>query len=58
MQAVGLLPKIIENLSKGDFQTQETAFAISRYREQVARLIKDGAIPPGVVNFASTCPDM
>lgn len=55
MQAVidaGLLPKIIENLSKGEFQTQkEAAWAISNLtisgnREQVAQLIKDGAIPP------------
>ena len=48
----GLLPKIIENLSKGDFQTQkEAAWAISNLtiggnREQVARLIHEGVIPP------------
>lgn len=48
----GLLPKIIENLSKGEFLTQkEAAWAISNLtisgnREQVAQLIKDGAIPP------------
>jgi importin subunit alpha-4/3 len=48
----GLLPKIIENLSKGEFQTQkEAAWAISNLtisgnKEQVAELIKAGAIPP------------
>lgn len=48
----GLLPKIIENLSKGEFQTQkEAAWAISNLtisgnRDQVAQLIRDGAIPP------------
>ncbi|XP_055380753.1 importin subunit alpha-3 [Condylostylus longicornis] len=48
----GLLPKIIENLSKGEFQTQkEAAWAISNLtisgnREQVAELIKNGAVPP------------
>uniref|UniRef100_U5EZA0 Importin subunit alpha n=1 Tax=Corethrella appendiculata TaxID=1370023 RepID=U5EZA0_9DIPT len=47
-----LLPKIIDNLSKGEFQTQkEAAWAISNLtisgnRQQVAQLIKDGAIPP------------
>lgn len=48
----GLLPKIIHNLSKGDFQTQkEAAWAISNLtiggnKEQVARLIQEGVIPP------------
>ncbi|XP_030748012.1 importin subunit alpha-3 [Sitophilus oryzae] len=48
----GLLPNIIYNLSKGDFQTQkEAAWAISNLtiggtREQVARLLQEGAIPP------------
>lgn len=48
----GLLPKIIDNLSKGEFQTQkEAAWAISNLtisgnREQVAELIREGAIPP------------
>uniref|UniRef100_A0A0K8TTF4 Importin subunit alpha n=1 Tax=Tabanus bromius TaxID=304241 RepID=A0A0K8TTF4_TABBR len=48
----GLLPKIIDNLSKGEFQTQkEAAWAISNLtisgnQEQVAELIKEGAIPP------------
>lgn len=48
----GLLPKIIDNLRHGEFQTQkEAAWAISNltisgHREQVAQLIKDGAIPP------------
>lgn len=47
-----LLPLIIRNLSKGEFQTQkEAAWAISNLtisgnREQVARLIQDGVIPP------------
>uniref|UniRef100_A0A1B6DZ56 Importin subunit alpha n=1 Tax=Clastoptera arizonana TaxID=38151 RepID=A0A1B6DZ56_9HEMI len=47
-----LLPKIIKNLSKGEFQTQkEAAWAISNLtisgnREQVARLIQEGVIPP------------
>ncbi|XP_049813324.1 importin subunit alpha-3 [Schistocerca nitens] len=47
-----LLPKIIRNLSKGEFQTQkEAAWAISNLtisgnREQVARLIQEGVIPP------------
>lgn len=47
-----LLPKIIENLSKGEFQTQkEAAWAISNLtisgnKDQVAQLIDDGAIPP------------
>lgn len=46
------MPKIIRNLSKGDFQTQkEAAWAISNLtiggnREQVARLIQEGVIPP------------
>lgn len=46
------MPKIIHNLSKGDFQTQkEAAWAISNLtiggnKEQVARLIQDGVIPP------------
>jgi hypothetical protein len=48
----GLLPRIIENLSRGEFQTQkEAAWAISNLtisgnKEQVGRLIADGAIPP------------
>lgn len=48
----GLLPKIIQNLSKGEFQTQkEAAWAISNLtisgsREQVAQLIQEGVIPP------------
>ncbi|XP_018577602.1 importin subunit alpha-3 [Anoplophora glabripennis] len=48
----GLLPKIIHNLSKGDFQTQkEAAWAISNLtiggnKDQVARLIQEGVIPP------------
>lgn len=47
-----LLPLIIRNLSKGEFQTQkEAAWAISNLtisgnRDQVARLIQDGVIPP------------
>ncbi|KDR10659.1 importin subunit alpha-3 [Zootermopsis nevadensis] len=47
-----LLPKIIRNLCKGEFQTQkEAAWAISNLtisgnREQVARLIQEGVIPP------------
>lgn len=47
-----LLPKIIENLTKGEFQTQkEAAWAISNLtisgnKDQVAQLIEDGAIPP------------
>ena len=47
-----LLPKIIYNLSKGEFQTQkEAAWAISNLtisgnREQVAELIKEGAVKP------------
>lgn len=47
-----LLPKIIRNLSKGEFQTQkEAAWAISNLtisgnREQVARLVQEGVIPP------------
>lgn len=47
-----MLPKIIHNLSKGDFQTQkEAAWAISNLtiggsKEQVARLIQEGVIPP------------
>ncbi|XP_046676637.1 importin subunit alpha-3 [Homalodisca vitripennis] len=47
-----LLPKIIRNLSKGEFQTQkEAAWAISNLtisgnREQVARLVREGVIPP------------
>lgn len=46
------MPKIIHNLSKGDFQTQkEAAWAISNLtiggsKEQVARLIQEGVIPP------------
>lgn len=55
MQAVieaGLLPRIIENLSKDEFQTQkEAAWAVSNLsisgtREQVAALIDAGVIPP------------
>lgn len=52
MFVAGLLPKIIYNLSKGDFQTQkEAAWAISNLtiggnKEQVGRLIQDGVIPP------------
>ncbi|KAJ8975995.1 hypothetical protein NQ317_006292 [Molorchus minor] len=48
----GLLPKIIHNLGKGDFQTQkEAAWAISNLtiggnKDQVARLIQEGVIPP------------
>lgn len=48
----GLLPKIIENLSKGEFQTQkEAAWAISNLtisgsKDQVYKLINEGAIPP------------
>lgn len=48
----GLLPKIVENLSKGEFQTQkEAAWAVSNLsisgtREQVAALIQCGVIPP------------
>ncbi|XP_050510982.1 importin subunit alpha-4 [Diabrotica virgifera virgifera] len=48
----GLLPKIIHNLSKGDFQTQkEAAWAITNLsiggsREQIARLIQEGVVPP------------
>lgn len=48
----GLLPKIIRNLRKGDFQTQkEAAWAISNLtiggnKDQVARLIQEGVIPP------------
>lgn len=48
----GLLPKIVNNLSKGDFQTQkEAAWAISNLtiggsKEQVGRLIQEGVIPP------------
>ncbi|XP_067007914.1 importin subunit alpha-3 [Anabrus simplex] len=47
-----LLPKIIGNLTKGEFQTQkEAAWAISNLtisgnRDQVARLIQEGVIPP------------
>ncbi|XP_022918683.1 importin subunit alpha-3 [Onthophagus taurus] len=47
-----LLPAIILNLSKGEFQTQkEAAWAISNLtiggsREQVAKLIRAGVIPP------------
>lgn len=47
-----LLPKIIKNLSTGEFQTQkEAAWAISNLtisgnRDQVARLIQEGVIPP------------
>ncbi|KAL1457478.1 hypothetical protein WDU94_007705 [Cyamophila willieti] len=48
----GLLPKIIANLQKGEFQTQkEAAWAISNLtisgnRDQVARLVQEGVIPP------------
>lgn len=48
----GLLPKIIANLSKGDFQTQkEAAWAISNLtiggrKEQVGCLVREGVIPP------------
>lgn len=48
----GLLSKIIENLSKGEFQTQkEAAWAISNLtisgsKDQVYKLINEGAIPP------------
>lgn len=47
-----LLPLIIKNLSKSEFQTQkEAAWAISNLtisgnREQVARLIQEGVVPP------------
>lgn len=52
LSVIGLLPKIIRNLRKGDFQTQkEAAWAISNLtiggnQSQVARLIEEGVIPP------------
>lgn len=48
----GLLPKIVENLSKGEFQTQkEAAWAVSNLsisgtKDQVHTLIACGVIPP------------
>ncbi|MCP6116873.1 hypothetical protein NL387_26665, partial [Klebsiella pneumoniae] len=48
----GLLPMIVANLSKGEFQTQkEAAWAVSNLsisgtRDQVAALINCGVIPP------------
>lgn len=48
----GLLPKIVENLTKGEFQTQkEAAWAVSNLsisgsKAQVAELINCGVIPP------------
>lgn len=52
IKILGLLPMIIANLSKADFQTQkEAAWAVSNLtiggsRDQVAALIREGVIPP------------